>query len=327
MERILAPLVGDAATVTVVGLCKNAGKTTALCRLMEELEGEILAVTSVGRDGERTDVVTGTEKPEIWVREGTLFATARGMLPLCDVTVEVVGTTDVATPLGPVGIFRAKSDGFIQIAGPSAVWQLEPLSRAFRELGGRRVLIDGAAGRTSLAAAGGDGRAILCVGASMGGSAEYIAAETAHVCALFDSPVMEGVHSEERFALFDGEGNPLPLEVGEDGSPLWNRVSKEGRILRVSGGVTGPMVRTLSQRGAPITILAPDATHFLFDRGAGEVFARRGGTLAVERKLTIAAVCANPWSAYGKHLDGDDLLTALRQRVGVPVVNVKEGQR
>ena len=58
MTPMLAPLVGDAPTVTFIGLCKNAGKTTAMCRLIEELSGETLAMTSVGRDGERTDVVT-----------------------------------------------------------------------------------------------------------------------------------------------------------------------------------------------------------------------------------------------------------------------------
>ena len=135
MTPLLAPLVGDAPTITIIGLCKNAGKTTAMCRLIEELSGEVLAMTSVGRDGERTDVVTGTEKPEIWVPEGTLFATARGMLPLCDTTLQVEGVTDVMTPLGAVGIFRALSDGFIQLAGPSAVNQLAPLSHTFRAMG------------------------------------------------------------------------------------------------------------------------------------------------------------------------------------------------
>ena len=146
VKPLLAPLVGDASPVTVIGLCKNAGKTTALCRLIRELEGETLAMTSVGRDGERTDVVTGTEKPEIWVPAGTLFATARGLLPLCDATVEVDRVTGVMTPLGPVAVFRALSDGYIQLAGPSAVAQLAPLAGTFRELGADRVLIDGAAG-------------------------------------------------------------------------------------------------------------------------------------------------------------------------------------
>ena len=118
LEHLLAPLVGDASPVTVIGLCKNAGKTTAMRRLMAELGEERLALTSVGRDGERTDLVTGTEKPDLYLKAGDLFATAQGMLTLCDATLEVVDLTDVMTPLGPVAIFRTLSDGYVQLAGP-----------------------------------------------------------------------------------------------------------------------------------------------------------------------------------------------------------------
>ena len=326
MKPLLAELVGDAATVTVIGLCKNAGKTTALCRLIAELADEHLAMTSVGRDGERTDIVTGTEKPEIWVRQGTLFATAKGLLPLCDVTVEVVASTDVLTPLGQVAVFRARSDGYVQLAGPSAVGQLEPLKQTFWQQGAQRILIDGAAGRKSLAGAGEKGCAILCVGASMDGTVEHIAAETAHVCNLFAAQTIELEHQNARFALFDTEGSPLPLETGTDGLPLWKSLPRSHCILWTSGGVTTPMLRTLAQRGAPTTITAPDATHFLFDRATAQLFARHGGQLRVDRTLNIAAVCANPWSAYGKHLNQSELMGALRNVLNVPVVNVKEAE-
>lgn len=324
MKPLLAPLVGDAATVTIIGLCKNAGKTTALCRLISELADECLAMTSVGRDGERTDVVTGTEKPEIWVRRGTLFATAKGLLPLCDVTVEVAASTDVLTPLGQVAVFRALSDGYVQLAGPSAVGQLEPLKHTFRQLGAQRILIDGAAGRKSLAGTGENGCAILCVGASMDGTMEHIVAETAHVCNLFAAEPIALNHQNARFALFDTAENPLSLETGGDGLPVWKSLPRSHCILWTSGGVTTPMLRTLAQRGAPTTVVAPDATHFLFDRTTAQLFARHGGQLRVDRPLNIAAVCANPWSAYGKHLDQNELLAALRDAIHIPVVNVKE---
>lgn len=324
MKPMLAPLVGDAPTVTVIGLCKNAGKTTALCRLMAEWAGERLAVTSVGRDGERTDVVTGTEKPEIPVREGTLFATARGLLPLCDVTLEAAALTDVVTPLGAVAVLRALSDGWVQLAGPSAVGQLAPLEHTFRALGAQRVLIDGAAGRKSLAAAG-EGCALLCVGASMDGTVKQIAAETAHVCALFAAPTIRLEHQNAAFALFAPDGAPLPLELGADGLPEWKSLPDRDCTLWVRGGVTVPMVRTLAQRGVPVTVAAPDATHFLFDREAAQMFARCGGRLRVERAISIAAVCANPWSAYGRHLGPTEFLGALREAVPLPVVDVKEG--
>lgn len=320
MKPLLAPLVGDAGTVTLIGLCKNAGKTTALCRLLEEWQGETVAVTSVGRDGEGTDLVTGTEKPEIVLRPGTLFATARGLLPLCGVTAEVLDVTDVHTPLGQVAVFRALSGGAVQLAGPSAVGQLAPLDRLFRSFGASRVVIDGAAGRKSLAAAG-DGRAILCVGASMGGAAEEIAAEAAHVCALFGTEQIQLEHQGARFALFDKNGECLSAA---DGEPVWSAIPRETAVVWTAGGVTASMVRTLAQRGLSVTVAAPDATHFLFDRPAAELFGRCGGRLAVEHKLTIAALCANPWSAYGGHLDPGELLRALRAAVDIPVVDVKE---
>lgn len=325
MKPLLAPLVGNAPTVTVIGLCKNAGKTTALCRLMDELAGETLAVTSVGRDGERTDVVTGTEKPQIRVRAGTIFATARGLLPRCDVTVQVLDVTDVYTPLGQVAVLRALSDGWVQLAGPSAVGQLEPLERSFRALGADRVLIDGAAGRKSLAAAGA-GCALLCVGASMEGTMEHLAAETAHVCALFAAPTIALAHKDARFALFDKAGAPMELELTADGQPEWKSLPEGECILWVQGGVTDGMLRALAQRGVAMTVAAPDATHFLFGRSAAELFVRRGGALRVERAIPIAAVCANPWSAYGRHLERESFLKVLRDAVELPVVDVK-GER
>ena len=44
----------------------------------------------------------------------------------------------------------------------------------------------------------------------------------------------------------------------------------------------------------------------------------------VADKLTIAAVAANPWSAYGWHFEPDKFISALRQAIHLPVVNVKE---
>ena len=58
-------------TLSIVGMAKNAGKTTALNYLIEEAidEGILLGVTSTGRDGESQDLVTGTENREyIWIR-------------------------------------------------------------------------------------------------------------------------------------------------------------------------------------------------------------------------------------------------------------------
>ena len=77
-SRPFAELLSGYSSISVVGLCKNAGKTTVLNRIIAETagDGKVTAVTSVGRDGERTDVVTNTDKPGVWLSSGMLFATA-----------------------------------------------------------------------------------------------------------------------------------------------------------------------------------------------------------------------------------------------------------
>ena len=327
---MLVEHIGDHSIIAVIGLCKKAGKTTTMCRLIRELEGTPLALTSVGRDGETTDLVTGTEKPEIWVSKGTLFGTARGLLSLCDVTVEVTGVTDCATPLGIVGVFRAQSDGYIQLAGPSAVAHLAPLCRQFYEQGAQRVIIDGAAGRKSLAGAGKESCAILCVGASNSPSMEKSVAETVHVCNLFATPNPTGQLAQalenmtDRFALFTHEGEPLPIELEPTGLPNWAALPREDCVLWMDGGVTTPLLKSLSRRGYPLTLAVPDATHLLCDQASTDTFFRRGGRFLIRRTIDIAAVAANPWSAYGHHYHEEDFLAALRAELKVPVVNVKQ---
>ena len=73
-------------SMSIVGMCKNAGKTTVLNKLIAELnESRVrLGLTSIGRDGESTDLVTRTAKPGIYVYEGTLVATAVDMFRLSD---------------------------------------------------------------------------------------------------------------------------------------------------------------------------------------------------------------------------------------------------
>jgi len=330
---VLKEHIGTSPMVTVIGLCKNAGKTTVLRQLLTEFEKEPLALTSIGRDGESTDLVTGTEKPSLYVKSGTLFATAHGMLPLCDCTCAVEALTGITTPLGEVAVFRALSDGFVQLAGPSAVGQLPAVTQLFFELGASRVLVDGAAGRKSLAGAGVSGCTILCAGASFDHDMETVVAETAHICALFrlqppSSPQLQTAlnNTSDRFALFSPEEMPIPLETDPSGIPLWQKLPRTPCALWMGGAVTDTMLKALTQRGAPITLITENPTHILAGRTQTAAFLQAGCTLAVRQPLHLAAVCANPRSAYGWHFPADRFSRALNAAISLPVVNVLEGR-
>lgn len=114
MHDELLRRLNETKNMSIVGMCKNAGKTTMLNWMLSggHLHGT-LGLTSIGRDGESTDIVTGTEKPGIFVKEGTLIATAKDMLRLGDVTKEILMTTGIPTPLGEVVILRARSAGHV----------------------------------------------------------------------------------------------------------------------------------------------------------------------------------------------------------------------
>jgi len=106
--------------ISVVGMAKNSGKTVTLNELIEEaLDVNLrLGITSIGRDGEKQDIVTSTEKPLIYINEGTLIATAEEVFNACEANLEILEITDYSTSLGRVLIARAISSGYVQIAGP-----------------------------------------------------------------------------------------------------------------------------------------------------------------------------------------------------------------
>lgn len=318
--------LGCATVVTFLGLCKNAGKTTAMAKLMEELGAETLGVTSIGRDGESTDLVTGTQKPSLYLKEGTLFATARGTLSLCDGTYGVEAVTPLTTPLGKISILRTLSHCYVQLAGPSGVDQLPQVVETLRNLGADRVLIDGAASRKSLGKLG--GARILCTGASLSTSMEAVVADTAHVWGLFSTSavangeirqkIADGTHP---LAFFTMEGQALPCTP--HGEIVWKDVPTEPLTLWVAGGVTDRLVQRLSRRGAPTLIITQDPTHLLVERLVWEKFLASGGGVQVMHPLPIALICANPWSAYGGHFPADAFLKALQGAIPCPVINVK----
>ena len=65
-------------SLSIVGLQKNTGKTVSLNYVLDRLpvESKRIAVTSIGIDGETTDQVTRTKKPEIYLRQGMYFGTS-----------------------------------------------------------------------------------------------------------------------------------------------------------------------------------------------------------------------------------------------------------
>ena len=294
-------------SMSIVGMCKNAGKTTMLNWLLAHTgRQQVLGLTSIGRDGESTDVVTGTEKPSIFVPAGTLIATAKDMLRLGDVTQEILVTTGIPTPLGEVIIMRARSDGYVQLAGPSITAQLKEVSKTFFELGATQSIIDGALGRKSLGARNVADGIVLCTGASYNMSMDKVIEDTANFCRLMDLPKAE----------------TLPLEAADG---LEACVKEHGAAL-VTGALTDtmvvPLLRSGLLRGGRLVVADPSKV--LLKPDTLDKLAVREVSLQTKDAARTLCVTVNPVSAYGWKFDKDVFIDRMRQSVKVPVINVKE---
>ena len=186
-------------TLSIVGMSKNAGKTTALNYLIEEAmdEGVMLGITSTGRDGETEDLVTGTEKPRVYLDEDTLVAVPSFLYDMSDAGLEVVRETKYSTAIGTLLICRVKSAGYVQVAGPVINAEQKLLCQDMLNEGCDMVLIDGAIDRKTIASPDTSDAIILATGAVISRKMNKVVEETAHVVNLYSIDELEsGIHRD-----------------------------------------------------------------------------------------------------------------------------------
>jgi hypothetical protein len=151
--------------VTVIGMAKNAGKTTTLNYLLKNSRAR-LGITSVGMDGESTDSITKLPKPSIYVQAGTIVATAEGVIQDAG-PWDYLQETPIRTPLGKVVVIRAKIGSKIIVAGPGKNEDMMRLLAAFAAWKTEKVIIDGAFDRKSSADPSVSSQIILATGATL----------------------------------------------------------------------------------------------------------------------------------------------------------------
>lgn len=339
MKPTLSELIRPYRSISIIGMCKNAGKTTVLNQIIREVNGSgrTLALTSIGRDGEDKDLVTGTKKPGIYVARGTLVATASDLiLRHCDVTREILYTTGISTPMGDVVVLRARSDGAIQLAGPSITNQLARLREEFFRFGADVVMIDGALSRKTLCSRKVTEATILCTGASYHKNIDTVIEDTAYSCRVLTLPetedrelrsTAEGLEDFRGMVIF-GEKGPWTVPGGlslEDA--LRKDEARGARAVFFGGALSDFLMKPLLMSNAPLkglTFVARDSSKILMKRENYEKIGRRGVSLQVLDTVNLVAVTVNPFSAYGFHFSKDELMERMEARVGLPVINVME---
>jgi hypothetical protein len=276
---VIGDLLEPARSVAVVGLAKNAGKTTVLNHLLRELGGRP-GLASLGLDGEQRDQLTGLAKPRVVPPAGSLVAPAEELAG----GLRVRRRLGMRTAVGEVVLVEAAGDVPVLVSGPATLPELDRTVEALFEEGIGRVLLEGALGRLGPAAPGRAAAVVLAAGASLAAGLDDYRLKLRLALDALDLPV-------------SGEpaGMMLDPSAGYEREAVEQIHDAEPAVVELRGALTGPLLEGLLRAGDRLTLVVSDATRVIA-RPQQVARARRAGLeVAVRSPLAIACVTTSPF--------------------------------
>lgn len=337
---LLSQLMQTYKTLSIVGMTKNSGKTTTLNYLIRKAmdEGIVLGITSTGRDGESTDLVTETEKPRVYLVAGTIVSVPRQLYELSEAGLEIISMTNYSTALGQIMLCRVADSGHVQIAGPVNTKDQKEICGEMFGYGVELMLIDGAVDRRSIAAPDASDAIILTTGAVLSHSMKRVIEKTAHIVRLYQLPVLENVKvrdlilqsiKSERIILIKGnKAEVSDLRTGLlGGNFLDEAIDGETDYIYIPGALTNRVISDIHpSKMRRVEFILKDPTKIFIDVISWQQLEKKGVKVKVLKNIKVAALTINPYSPAGYSFEYEAFLTAMRNAVeGIPVIDVKRG--
>ena len=320
-------------TLSITGMAKNTGKTVALNYLLEQLRlrGKRVAVTSIGIDGEKTDQVTQTEKPEIELCEGTIFVTSEYHYRQRQLLSEILDLSEDSTSLGRLVTARVLQAGKVILSGPATTGGVRKVLDRMGEYGVDITIVDGALSRKSHAAPTITDGLILSTGAAIAPDLNTILKKTSELHDLMQLPEYETPYADELmqkengiFALADEGYTSLNIPSSLLSDKYKAELFSHGNKLFISGILTDMMLNFLRMQPEvkKSVVVVKDFTKIFVTPMNLKLFMSKGGRLCVLKRPNLIAVTVNPVAPSGFTLPSKVLVEAMQKVFDVPVVDV-----
>ena len=330
--------VNDYTSISIVGMAKNAGKTVTLNALLDEAyeSGKKIGLTSIGRDGEKQDIVTSTDKPMIYAYEGSIIATPELLFTRSEAKLEVLEVTDFHTSMGKIIIGRVVMPGYIQIAGPCSNHEIMLTGLKMKSFGAELVIVDGAIDRKTSASPSITEATILSTGAVLSRDMDKAIEKTVYQVTLFKLKAVEDLSiraiadeaiREKEIAVIGGEVVTLNLKTALNaGHKIAMAMSEDTQYVVIPGSlVTKTMLDIVktSQHYKHTTFIVKDATRVFIDYKDWIYFEKIGVSIRVINEIKLIAVTINPASPEGYYFEPEVYQKRLQFYLGdLPVINV-----
>lgn len=325
-------------TLSIVGMAKNAGKTTALNYLIEEADDEAitLGITSTGRDGETQDLVTGTEKPKVFLYEDTIVSVPTQLYDLAEAGLEIVRKSEYRTSIGDLLLCRVADSGYVQIAGPVATMHTKKMCEEMFEMGCELILIDGAIDRKSIASPETSDAIILSTGAVLSRSMKKVIEDTAHIIELYSLPeleastartLIEANMTKDKILIIRGaEVEVLDLTTGLGASRFIDEAIDDATdYVYIPGAFTNSVIADINpSKLKRVNFVLKDPTKIFINPMDWGRMRKRKFKVSVMQNIKVAAVTVNPIAPSGYSFDHKELRDAMQAVIpDIPVIDVR----
>jgi len=160
--------------IAIVGLAKNVGKTSFLNWYLKKLDVKLgaIGISTTGRDGEDVDLVTGMQKPKVFLPENVYFTSFDYVYNKN--SSALIGIEKLPFRVLNKNLWLYKTTECIEteIVGPSTLKEQEALMSLYEKLGCETILFDGSLDRKSVCLSGKITDIVLVVGAAVGNISE-----------------------------------------------------------------------------------------------------------------------------------------------------------
>ncbi|MDD3286272.1 hypothetical protein SDC9_18580 [bioreactor metagenome] len=316
---------------------KNTGKTETLNYVLSCLcsyNGVRVGITSIGIDGEKTDQVTKTQKPEINISKGTLFITSEHFYKQKEIVSNILSISKKGTSLGRLITAEAISQGKVLLAGASNTIWLKETIKELHNYKADVVLVDGALSRKSFGSPSITDAMILSTGAALSINLNTLVQKTNFVYRMTQLESIEKSLTKKLQDIDSGiyaidlNGKIIDLDIPSILmiEQFKDRIFNYGKRIFVSGIITDKLIDFLKvQKNInDIEIIVKDFTRIFCKPENIDSYFKKGGKLKVVQPTNIIAITVNPTSPSGYNLNSKTLIDELKKHIPMPIYNIKE---
>lgn len=326
----------DFEVTSIIGLSKNAGKTTLLNYLIKQNNplNRKLGIASIGVDGEKVDLLTGQPKPLIHVPKGTLVVTTDQGLKDGTATWRIYDRISCTT-IENIYIAEALEEGTVKLIGTHTIDIITNILQYFKQYGAEKVIVDGAYDRFSSANPAITNQVYLVIGASLHQDEEQFWNIVDDRLARFFYPIttdeevielVKGWEDEETLLIKQGDGwtkYPANYLIVTKELAL-NNIEK----LVLPGALLEKSFSQILLQKKGFDIVIRNGLKSFVTANMVNKWVKKGGSLQVLDQINLKGIAYNPYSPLGYSFSDQQMKRGIERALAnyknlkIPVFNV-----